>query len=75
LSGNNKITAKIHEETAGEVQAIMAEAQKKADASAAKINAAAQAKVQEIQIQAKADAEEAGRRQILIAELETARTP
>ena len=67
----NKITAKIHDETAAEVKTILDEAQKKANASAAKIEAAAQTKVQEIQVQAKADAEEAGRRQVLIAELES----
>ncbi len=67
----NKITAKIHEETAAEVQALLAEAQKKVNAGAVKIEAAAQVKVQEIQTQAKADAEEAGRRQVLIAELES----
>ena len=67
----NKITAKIHDETAAEVKTILDEAQKKANASAARIEAAAQTKVQEIQVQAKADAEEAGRRQVLIAELES----
>ena len=67
----NKITAKIHDETAAEIKIILADAQKKADTSAVKIEAAAQAKVKEIQAQAKADAEEAGRRQILIAELES----
>ena len=67
----NKIIDKINQETSAEVAAMMSEAQKKADANAAKIVAAARAKVKEIEDQAKLDADEVSRRQILIAELES----
>ena len=66
----NKIILKIEEEGAREAAEIVDAAKKKAAASAEKITAAAKVKIEEINAQAAADADEAARRQILIAELE-----
>jgi len=66
----NKIVFKIEEEAAAEVAVILAEAKKKADASAKKIIDEAHAKAQEIQEESLLDAKEAAHRQELIAELE-----
>ena len=66
----NKIILKIEEEGAREAAEIIDAAKKKAAASTEKITAAAKVKVEEIKAQAAADADEAARRQILIAELE-----
>ena len=66
----NKIVFKIEEEAAAEVAVILAEAKKKADASAKKIIDEAHAKAQEIQEESLLDAKEAAHRQELIAERE-----
>lgn len=66
----NKIILKIREEASQEVAVMLAAAKKKAIISDAKIKNAAEAKVEEINAQAMADADEAARRQVLIAELE-----
>ena len=66
----NKIVFQIEEEAAAEVAVILAEAKKKADASAKKIIDEAHAKAQEIQEESLLDAKEAAHRQELIAELE-----
>jgi len=66
----NKIILKIREDAAQEVATMLAAANKKAAASGSKIINAAKAKVQDINTQAMADADEAARRQVLIAELE-----
>lgn len=66
----NKIIFKIQEEASHELAALLAVAKSKADASAKKITNAARLKVGEIQAQAELDANEAARRQVLIAELE-----
>ena len=66
----NKIVFKIEEEAAAEVAVILAEAKKKADASAKTIIDEAHAKAQEIQEESLLDAKEAAHRQELIAELE-----
>ena len=68
----NKIILKIEEEGIREAAEIVDAAKKKAAASTEKITAAAKVKIEEInaQAQAAADADEAARRQILIAELE-----
>ena len=66
----NKIILKIEEEGAREAAEIVDVAKKKAAASTEKITAAAKVKIEEIKAQAAADADEAARRQILIAELE-----
>ena len=66
----NKIILKIEEEGAREAAEIVDAAKKKAAASTEKITAAAKVKIEEIKAQAAADADEAARRQILIAELE-----
>lgn len=65
----NKILEKIQQDAAAEATVILNEAQKKAQLNADKIISAATVKVDEIRAQAKADAEEAARRQVLIAEL------
>ena len=65
----NKILEKIQQDAAAEAAVIIDEAKKKAQANADKIISAAKVKVEEIRAQAKADAEEAARRQVLIAEL------
>ncbi|MCQ2363614.1 MAG: hypothetical protein MJ041_04720 [Acidaminococcaceae bacterium] len=65
----NKILEKIQQDAAAEASIILEEAKKKATANADKIISAAKVKVEEIRAQAKADAEEAARRQVLIAEL------
>lgn len=67
----NKIIEKIREDASLEVEAMLAQAKKKAAVSAEKITSAAKAKVEEINAQALADADEAARRQVLIAELES----
>ena len=66
----NKIILKIRDEASQEVAVMLAAAKKKAIISDAKIKNTAQAKVEEINTQAAADADEAARRQVLIAELE-----
>lgn len=66
----NKIILKIQEESEHETAALLAAAKSKAAASAARINEAAVAKVKDLNAQAQADAAEAARRQLLIAELE-----
>lgn len=66
----NKIVFKIQEEASHELAALLTAAKSKADASAKKITNAARLKVEEIQAQAELDANEAARRQVLIAELE-----
>ncbi|MBR1493976.1 MAG: V-type ATP synthase subunit E family protein [Succiniclasticum sp.] len=66
----NKIILRIEEEGAREAAEIVDAAKKKAAASTEKIKAAAKVKIEEINAQAAADADEAARRQILIAELE-----
>jgi len=66
----NKIILKINEEASQEVAVILAAAKKKAITSDAKIKNIAKAKVEEINAQAAEDADEAARRQVLIAELE-----
>ena len=66
----NKIILKIEEEGIREAAEIVDAAKKKAAASTEKITAAAKVKIEEINAQAAADADEAARRQILIAELE-----
>ena len=66
----NKIILKIEEEGIREAAEIVDTAKKKAAASTEKITAAAKVKIEEINAQAAADADEAARRQILIAELE-----
>ena len=66
----NKIILKIREEASQEVAVMLAAAKKKAIISEAKIQNTAKAKVEEINTQAAADADEAARRQVLIAELE-----
>ena len=65
----NKIILKIRDEASQEVAVMLAAAKKKAIISDAKIKNTAQAKVEEINTQAAADADEAARRQVLIAEL------
>jgi len=67
----NKIISKIEEEASKDKAKILSEAQNKADAIRQKILASAQTTVASIQVQAKNNAEEAGRRQVLIAELES----
>lgn len=66
----NKIILKIREEASQEVAVMLAAAKKKAIISEAKIQNTAKAKVEEINTQDAADADEAARRQVLIAELE-----
>ena len=66
----NKIILKIRDEASQEVAVMLAAAKKKAIASGTKIKNTAQTKVEEINVQAAADADEAARRQVLIAELE-----
>lgn len=66
----NKIILKIQEEAAQEASELIAAAKNKAAVSANKINDAAITKVEEIKAQSEADAAEAARRQLLIAELE-----
>jgi len=66
----NKIILKIRDEASQEVAVMLAAAKKKAIASDTKIKNTAQTKVEEINMQAAADADEAARRQVLIAELE-----
>jgi V/A-type H+-transporting ATPase subunit E len=66
----NKIILKIREDASQEVAVMLAAAKKKAIASNAKIMNTAKAKVEEINAQAADDADEAARRQVLIAELE-----
>lgn len=71
--GVNKIILKIREEASLERADIIANAKQKAEASTNKIMDDARKKVAAIEKQAKADAEEAVRRQTLIAELESRR--
>ncbi|MEG1913738.1 MAG: V-type ATP synthase subunit E family protein [Acidaminococcaceae bacterium] len=66
----NKIILKIEEDGAREVAKLLEGARKKAAVAAEKILSNAQAKVTEIEAQAILDADEAARRQVLIAELE-----
>jgi ATP synthase (E/31 kDa) subunit. len=66
----NKIILKIREDASQEVAIMLAAAKKKAIASDAKIMNTAKLKVEEINAQAAEDADEAARRQVLIAELE-----
>lgn len=67
----NKIISRIEEEASKENAAILAAAGEKAKAQGERIIAEAKAQVEQINVQAKSEAEEAGRRQILIAELES----
>jgi len=67
----NKIISKIEEEASIEKTNILADAEKKATAVRDKVLASAQTSVESIKAQAKLNAEEAGRRQVLIAELES----
>lgn len=71
--GVNKIILKIREEASLERADIIANAKQKAEASTNKIMDDARKNVAAIEKQAKADAEEAVRRQTLIAELESRR--
>ena len=67
----NKIIAKIEEEASKDKADILAQAQKKAATVREKVLASAESSVESIKAQAKNSAEEAGRRQVLIAELES----
>lgn len=67
----NKIIEKIQEDAHFETAAILAAAQKKSEELTAKVLTATQSQVEGITKQAKADGEEATRRQVLIAELES----
>ncbi len=66
----NKIIAKIEEEAAKQNAIILQGAREKAQAVETKLLAAAQEEITSLQLQAKSEAEEVGRRQVLIAELE-----
>lgn len=67
----NKIISKIEEEASQDKAKILADAQVKAAAVREKTLALAQTSVEGIKAQAGINAEEAGRRQVLIAELES----
>ena len=67
----NKIIEKIQEDASQESAAILENAHKKAEAVSTKILAAAHSQIENIEKQSKLDGEEATRRQVLIAELES----